>query len=975
MSDDVGAADGGVGDAAKEGVPEDEEEDFPETPSPRPKRARRKTLVAATTHAPKRNLQFLNELKSYKEMSELTWGELPYADVLEALVQAEERLVDEWVECGLASRCERKLRLVPDDWSLVGRPVVSLPKLLRYAVLLGAPYLELDLVSSHPRQILKYARAHGLPRRALEAAFGARGSIGGFRARLAQELRLPVEAVKSATNMLCYGSSLSDWRKDWGLGGGGCGAAALPEDLELIKFEVACVRRHYWENVPPTVRAACHEHARPQLAALSVMCQEGERRDLDRCVSELTQKKNVLIRGYLNDSFFCDSSFDGLDEYIQTMEARHDILLEIKGIPQCLEEYLAIFRSRFGRDMSTVRVDAEETKRLEARAIARKFFFGPPRAMRYCPDLKVVQGICHLLPVTVNPKTLAVEIYDDELGRWRRSGGQKLLTFDKMSDKLLETYFPTTSKTIQIDGKLKVVPSRGSWDHSAFLNSGRLKTMIEIACNINGARFKALDEDAHEFLNFDEPICMDFSRPTATPSHFTDELVKGCEGVGGVGDCTPEELRQLKEVLAPLRRNSIYDRSTRHMPHKWKLYDKWRDALKLMALLQAAEDELRRGYEHGDDDDLSDELKAAIYKEAKRHHVLQHIFIDAFTDLRESLYNFKFQTNACNGKSRRKVEYYTALDDGDGCTCKSTLVDLLRVVLGVKDKDLDGYMAILKHSNLMVDSRPGDAPCESVSNMQGCVMAVVDDFHAAPSRCVDLDVLHRWTGKSMISAARKYQGEVAFIYYGAVMMMCNRMWKPNATPGGADDRRFTGQMFTVFFKDKPDPTRANERKKDKRIKETLRDHVPEFIFWILVMYRIRQACEDSENTVPYPPSTEGMRVDFMMRCQGLKGIVASYVEENLTSYEASRDKPSSIDVIVADIVRYAQDSYNEQPTDTDVRQALKALDGYRTYHGWAYRVPNVAGADGRRTAHVLQRRTEQRNAKLEYIYETLTIRQ
>jgi hypothetical protein len=133
----------------------------------------------------------------------------------------------------------------------------------------------------------------------------------------------------------------------------------------------------------------------------------------------------------------------------------------------------------------------------------------------------------------------------------------------------------------------------------------------------------------------------------------------------------------------------------------------------------------------------------AIYAEAKKHHILQHIFIDSFTDLRESLYSFKFQTNACNGKSRRKVEYYTALDDGNGCTCKSTLVYLLRVVLVVRDKDLDGYLTILNHSNLMVDNHSGDVPCESVTNMQGCVMAVIDDFHAAPNRSVDLDILHR----------------------------------------------------------------------------------------------------------------------------------------------------------------------------------------------------------------------------------------
>jgi hypothetical protein len=138
-------------------------------------------------------------------------------------------------------------------------------------------------------------------------------------------------------------------------------------------------------------------------------------------------------------------------------------------------------------------------------------------------------------------------------------------------------------------------------------------------------------------------------------------------------------------------------------------------------------------------------------------------------------------------------------------------------------------------------------------------------------------------------------------------------------------------MFTVFFKDRSDLSK-NERKKDKRIKETLRDHVPEFIFWILTMYRVRQACEESENTIPYPPSTEIMRVDFMRRCQGLNGIVAEYMEKHLVTYVPSRQKPSSVDNIVEAMMAYALDVYREQTTESDVRQCLKALDGVRIYH-------------------------------------------
>ena len=140
---------------------------------------------------------------------------------------------------------------------------------------------------------------------------------------------------------------------------------------------------------------------------------------------------------------------------------------------------------------------------------------------------------------------------------------------EEMGKKLMDVSFPTKPTMVQVDGKMRVVPGRGQWDHSMFLNSDRLKKMISIASNYHESRLKPLGEDAHKFLNFDEPICMDFSQPEATPLAFTDELVEGMSG-------DPEEMRMLKEVLAPLRRTTIKDRSTRYMPHRWKLYPKCR---------------------------------------------------------------------------------------------------------------------------------------------------------------------------------------------------------------------------------------------------------------------------------------------------------------------------------------------------------------------------------------------------------------
>ena len=54
---------------------------------------------------------------------------------------------------------------------------------------------------------------------------------------MAVDMQLPVAAVKAATNMVCYGSSLKDWMKEWGV-------AEIPDALELLKTEVAGVTKH-----------------------------------------------------------------------------------------------------------------------------------------------------------------------------------------------------------------------------------------------------------------------------------------------------------------------------------------------------------------------------------------------------------------------------------------------------------------------------------------------------------------------------------------------------------------------------------------------------------------------------------------------------------------------------------------------------------------------------------------------------------
>jgi hypothetical protein len=176
------------------------------------------TLVVTETWAPKYNLAFMKKLMDLEDMRTVMWGDTPYADVFEAMAARQAtHYKDRWVECRLATMCGEKLRLVPQDWSLTDRPAYGMPKLIRYAALLGMDYLELDLVASHPRQILKYAIEHDIGHPTLLAAFGSRQAIGDFRANMTQQTGLQASDVKLATNMACYGSSLKDWMAEHGI--------------------------------------------------------------------------------------------------------------------------------------------------------------------------------------------------------------------------------------------------------------------------------------------------------------------------------------------------------------------------------------------------------------------------------------------------------------------------------------------------------------------------------------------------------------------------------------------------------------------------------------------------------------------------------------------------------------------------------------------------------------------------------------
>jgi hypothetical protein len=759
--------------------------------------------------------------------------------------------------------------------------------------------------------------------------------------------------------MLCYGSSLREWMNEHGVD-------KLPHTLSELKAEVAAVRDHYWRTCTDDVRAACLKHQHPRLAALSVMCQVGERIDLDRCVEELP--KTTMVMGYLNDSFLCDRAFDDLDSYIARLEGM-SIIVEQKPLPSTEEQYVQLFRIKTGFDLEkSKQVDEVEARRRKARAVARAFLFGKTD-FKYAPDLDIVLGISDKLPVNFNPITNCVEFYDEQKGRWIENG-KASVTLELLSKILLDTYYPVALEAVQQDGKMKLVPMKAAWDHSKFRNTRFINSLRDAALSTSSPDYEPLDWRVDEILNFDGPVCMDFSKRNPEPTEFTDSLVQGL-------DAAPEEIALLKTILAPVRRTTRHDRNTRHMPHKWALYPKWREMLKLVPLLQQAEAEqermqaaIVRKSANEDELDFSPELKAAIMTEAGKHTCLHKLYMEPFQDMRDAIFSLKISTNAINGKSRHRTEHYTGLDDGEGATCKGTQNEHEQRYLGYHDGNTHlGYATNVTLSVLIVNTRPGEAPSEQLANLAGCRIATSDDFKADDKRPIDLATLHRLTGNNSLTAARKHKGERPLYFRGTLKMLSNVMWVPCGDPQGCDLRRAAGQYFDRHLRDYPNPEKGDIAK-DPAVKENVCSYRSEFTMLVLIYFHIKQAMEKSEQTLPQSPSCRRFVANFMRTCLNIEAIVDAFLTK-LVPYVPSirKPKPSSPTEIYTAVQVFAGNEWQQHVTLHSVQDTFNKLDDYKVFPSWSYPVP---GRLGRATMNVMRRKTGKITSKGPE-YETVTL--
>ena len=117
----------------------------------------------------------------------------------------------------------------------------------------------------------------------------------------------------------------------------------MPDAFEKLRAEVGQVIDHFYES-NDKVALACNGYPHPRLAALSVMCQMGEREDRDRCIRNLPERKK-RVHGYLGDNFLCDKMTTAEKrDYINLMEAEG--IIDDKSILECEDEHLTVYEDK-----------------------------------------------------------------------------------------------------------------------------------------------------------------------------------------------------------------------------------------------------------------------------------------------------------------------------------------------------------------------------------------------------------------------------------------------------------------------------------------------------------------------------------------------------------------------------------------------------------------------------------------------------
>ncbi|CAJ1457191.1 unnamed protein product, partial [Effrenium voratum] len=397
------------------------------------------------------NTAFVTDLLDMADTWRIRVGEMSLGFYLKRGLASNKTVPEEYYECELANRLQVPMRLTGrgQRW-----PLYSYPRLARYAFFTGT--------------------GHNLSHRTLELAFGSTEAIYEFRRTACPGL--PATAVKSACNLLAYGNGLADWRKANRMAG-------IPPALQALKDELTTTRTHMVSHAPQSWKDAVRDRKHPELTLGSLMCQKGERADLDALGRMIP---DVTIHGWLGDSILVSPSPRLAHVCAQARAA--GIYVTLKTFPADLEGYLDVIRG-FGED--------------EGRE-------GPMPPMPHLDFAVCVEGE---LPCQYNYASKELEFFNANAGVWMHTGGQAYCRGELLKDALCKV-LRTPRWGLDKDGKTRLLPGDDPLFHTAPVLSSVGGMLDKVTPDLS---LPDLDDSGNPLMrrlvNFKGPYCLEFSDP------------------------------------------------------------------------------------------------------------------------------------------------------------------------------------------------------------------------------------------------------------------------------------------------------------------------------------------------------------------------------------------------------------------------------------------------------------------------------
>ena len=222
------------------------------------------------------------------------------------------------------------------SWFL-GVSTANLWKVARFLLWCEVPEMvELDLVVSHHRQMLKLAKTHGIPVPSLESYASSKESVKEMRARKAAEYQVSQSDVKLLfTSVGIYGSSGMNWLEEHD-------KDQLCPAVSAMKSECAAVAEAVWRAASQETKDFVESRSPPRkmVTLLSMNLARLEREDVDK-LSAVIQEQGGESVAWLGDCCYARGyKFSGKTGRVEEAMRGQDILVTSKPLPRGAEEYM-----------------------------------------------------------------------------------------------------------------------------------------------------------------------------------------------------------------------------------------------------------------------------------------------------------------------------------------------------------------------------------------------------------------------------------------------------------------------------------------------------------------------------------------------------------------------------------------------------------------------------------------------------------